>query len=900
MAQGGEGFTSGQPLVPPHGWPFTARTDELRDIGAGYEDVEQGGVLVVGVAGVGKTRLAEEAVRLAERAGLPTARASGHAAMRDIPLGALAHLLPSAVGELAGSPRDARTLLFHRARVELTALGAGDRLILFVDDVDLVDDTSLALVVSLVTARSVFLIGTIRSTRAPRPELSDLARQGHLRRLELAPLDPDGVDTLLHRALDAPMTPAALDELQRLSQGNLQILRELVLGGLRRGTLRAVDGVWDMFGPATTTTELEELIADHLDAVDPTGMEVLELLSVCERLGLADLEHEFGIAALQRLERDGVVELVTSGRRTLLRPAHPLYAEVVAARLTPLGLRTVHHRLADLLERHGVRRREDQVRSVLWRLSSGGTVPAERAIAAARLALVAHDPSLAARIMEPELVDATTAQRAHRLNILGGASARLGRLTDAERHFGAALAMDVDDALRAAIAIGLADARFALGLDLDRALQACAEAAAQIGDRGVRSALDARRAILLATGGRPADALGVLDRLSDTDATISVDVDAARSTSLIAVGRYDEAADVARAAAARQAQLPRSLSGYGAARHVVNEAHALTYAGHYAAARRLLADAERRARASRATAAWVWFEMVRAELARETGRGGDAVRHGTAVVEAAPGAGLASILVWAHVAIGEGHLLRGDCGAAARALASAEEIGDSPVAASRHVIRRGRAWLTACRGDLTAATEMLITTAAALAADGIKTYEAALLHDAARFGGAEQVVDRLGTLSSQMQGPIVGAFARHARALADDDPDGLLRCADEFESLDSLAWAAEAAAEAAERLQVGGRSSLATEAGRRAAALAARAGGVSTPPVRRGAEPEPLTTRELEIARLAASGLTSKEIARREQLSARTVDTHLARVYRKLGIGGRAELPSALERARHT
>jgi DNA-binding CsgD family transcriptional regulator len=55
-----------------------------------------------------------------------------------------------------------------------------------------------------------------------------------------------------------------------------------------------------------------------------------------------------------------------------------------------------------------------------------------------------------------------------------------------------------------------------------------------------------------------------------------------------------------------------------------------------------------------------------------------------------------------------------------------------------------------------------------------------------------------------------------------------------------------------------------------------------------------LTPREREIATLAARGRTSKEVAADLVLSVRTVDNHLANVYAKLGIGGRADLADAL------
>ncbi|MFN8075053.1 MAG: helix-turn-helix transcriptional regulator [Kineosporiaceae bacterium] len=51
-----------------------------------------------------------------------------------------------------------------------------------------------------------------------------------------------------------------------------------------------------------------------------------------------------------------------------------------------------------------------------------------------------------------------------------------------------------------------------------------------------------------------------------------------------------------------------------------------------------------------------------------------------------------------------------------------------------------------------------------------------------------------------------------------------------------------------------------------------------------------LTRREREIAGLAAGGLSSKEIGERLTLSVRTVDSHLSRVFAKLGVRSRHEL----------
>jgi two-component system response regulator NreC len=51
-----------------------------------------------------------------------------------------------------------------------------------------------------------------------------------------------------------------------------------------------------------------------------------------------------------------------------------------------------------------------------------------------------------------------------------------------------------------------------------------------------------------------------------------------------------------------------------------------------------------------------------------------------------------------------------------------------------------------------------------------------------------------------------------------------------------------------------------------------------------------LTVREVEVLRLIALGHTSVEIAQQLHLSPRTVETHRARIHRKLGLATRAEL----------
>jgi DNA-binding NarL/FixJ family response regulator len=146
-----------------------------------------------------------------------------------------------------------------------------------------------------------------------------------------------------------------------------------------------------------------------------------------------------------------------------------------------------------------------------------------------------------------------------------------------------------------------------------------------------------------------------------------------------------------------------------------------------------------------------------------------------------------------------------------------------------------------------------------------------------------------------MEGPLVQAMAAHAVGAARHDADALRTSVDQFEAIESLVLAAETAADLADVLRLEGDARGAAAATQRMARLAERAEEARTPPLRRGTGIEPLTSREREVALLAAGGMTTKDIAARLDLSARTVDTHLARIYRKLGVAGRADLGDALD-----
>src|SRR5918997_1045485 len=176
-------------------WPLVGRTEELARL---IRDLVEGrrGVVLAGLAGVGKTRLASEALEHCRRAGLATARVSATRAGAGIPLGAFASLLPTTRGPQRGAVDD-RAHLLHECAVALAERAAGRRLVLSVDDAHLLDDMSATLVHQLAETGGATLLVTYRCTEpAPDPVMA-LWKDGLVERVELDGLGINAVRDVL-------------------------------------------------------------------------------------------------------------------------------------------------------------------------------------------------------------------------------------------------------------------------------------------------------------------------------------------------------------------------------------------------------------------------------------------------------------------------------------------------------------------------------------------------------------------------------------------------------------------------------------------------------------------------------------------------------------------------------
>jgi ATP/maltotriose-dependent transcriptional regulator MalT len=109
-----------------------------------------------------------------------------------------------------------------------------------------------------------------------------------------------------------------------------------------------------------------------------------------------------------------------------------------------------------------------------------------------------------------------------------------------------------------------------------------------------------------------------------------------------------------------------------------------------------------------------------------------------------------------------------------------------------------------------------------------------------------------------------------------------------FDAVGAPYEAALAQLEAAEAAQAAGRADRASES-RRAAREALRSLGAALPMERN----ELLSPRETEVLRLVARGLSNEDIAHTLVLSVRTVERHVANLYRKIGASGRTARATA-------
>ncbi|MFI6353857.1 LuxR C-terminal-related transcriptional regulator [Streptomyces sp. NPDC050743] len=352
-------------------WPFTGRDEEMELVRTSSA-AGRHGIVVTGPAGHGKTRLIMEAVR-----GTEHTLVTGTPEAQGLPFAAFAHLLPEPVS-------------LHRA----VRILSGVRL-LVVDDAHLLDEASAALVHQLaVHGRTRLVVAAVDGVPAPGA-VSRLWTGELLPRLALEPLPCEDVARLLAAAGLEPLT---VRRLHRVCRGDLRLLRDVVAALGTTGRLIPVPGtqerVWR--GALPVTAAVKERLAPVLGRSHPGERDILERLAFAEPLPLPLPLDDVDLAVLERLERDGLIQVDDRGGAVTL--AHPLHGAALRATAGRLRARRLSgaprdHGPALEAERRVLLRAIERfdVRSVPtpvgeWLVTEGAVLPAGYAAVRARFA----------------------------------------------------------------------------------------------------------------------------------------------------------------------------------------------------------------------------------------------------------------------------------------------------------------------------------------------------------------------------------------------------------------------------------------------------------------------------------------------------------------------------------
>jgi len=865
-------------------WPLTGRDDLLARM-LGLAEAGRPGVVLTGPAGVGKTRLARTAAQQLARRGWPSEWAQATVANGDLPLGPFGHVLP--VGIDAATPLD----LLRRIAAALRARSRKHRLVLGVDDAHLLDPASATLVHQLASSGDVFVIATLRTGGQPPDAVVALWKDDLTTRFEIGELDEGDAATLLRTALNGEVEPATVHRLWSATRGNPLYLHELALAGLASGALARPGAVWRWRGPLSGERRLHDVLAARLAPLGSTHREALGLLAVGEPLGIDIFERLVGIDVVDSLERQELITIRRDDRREEASLVHPLYRELLTAAMSSGDRDRTRARLAAAVEAAGGRRRGDLLRIALWRQAGPGGATAELLIAAAAEAEARFDAELAERLAR----SAVDAGEPRAWSAVASSLRAQGRIEESDLAWRAALEHESDPGNRVAIAQSRsANLFFGLGAG-ERALAALEEVFPDAttqplrdtigslvgmfdmyrgridaalatslpilerggvrGDAHIDAALTAAGS--LALRGRPTEAIGVVDDnigVALTDPTVSsIAAGALMAVRLLALsldGQLDDALDAGRVIYDLAVDMG-THDGIAALSLAIGHLH--EQRGDVATSRRHLVEG--------------------VELLREHDRNG--------------------YLPWCLAELTIVDVLGGRLD---DAHAAAEEMGRVdrpelrlfwPRVETAKLLLLG----TAHPDD---AVHGLVATAEAAVADGHLMLAAMALHEAIRFGGAAAVADRLAGLAVATTSSLVPAFAAHAAAAAAEDPVALGEAADRFETMGALLYAAEAADRAAAAHLRRSERPAAIAAATRAAGLHARCPDAHPPWLARRQAPPPLSGRQQEIAVLAGRGMSSREIAGRLFVSVRTVDNHLYRIYRQLGVASREELAAVL------
>jgi len=840
------------------------------------------GLLICGASGVGKSRIAREALSAAASEGCETRWTVGTSSAQAIPLGAFTAWAPSGVTD---------TVQLLRGVVEsLTGASSGAEVIVGVDDVHLLDDLSTFVLHQIVQQCAAKVILTLRDGAPIPPAVQEIWKVAQFDRLDLAPLSLDETATLLSATLEGSVDADAAERLWKLTRGNALYLRNIVEQEVADGRLVNEHGSWRWIGDPIMPPGLVELIESRIGDLPAPVSDVIDLLAIGEPIELGALTRITDAAAVEEAETRGLITLEPAGSGIAVRVAHPLYGRVRRRRAAHSRLRRLRGLVASELAASSD---GDDVRVIVRRatlsLESDLKPDAVLLLRAAHGAVWLADLALADRLAEAAIHAGAGPEpnfvRAHALSWLG-------RGEEAEAVFAEIPISQLSEGDRARLAfLRSSNTLWALG-DPERAKDLIDEAS-RITPPQARTYIDAFLTVYWFATDQPDEAVEASKNLALEDlpvvgaeiawALAQISADAGHTAEAVA------AADAGHTVATRALDAPHMRFNIADA-----EVSALLLAGQ-------VTDALEVAERTRQQAAHLpgAAQLLGAAVAGRAALGaGDLHSACSLLGQAVEGLSESHPIGWGYrynVPRTTALAMRGLTDEAAAALAVLDSV-QRRFRSLDYERSLALAWVTAAQGAVSEAITLSLSAAERARATGRFAAEVVCLQTATQFGDRTSG-PRLLELESVVEGPRVGLVARFAAALSMGDGAELSALSKEFENMGDLIAAVDAAAHAALSYRRQDKRGSALGCSTRADDLAQQC-GASTPALRQATESLPLSDREAEIVMLIGEGLSNRAVAERLTLSIRTVESHIYRAMMKTGTTSRDELAALLPRKR--
>jgi DNA-binding CsgD family transcriptional regulator len=863
-------------------WPLTGRSEEMRIVQAALQAPETSGIVLCGAAGVGKSRIAHDALASAGAIGCQTRWVSGTSSARQLPLGALA--------AWAGSSGTDHLQLIRDVIDALTSTSDGAKVIVGVDDAHLLDDLSTFVLHQIVARRAAKLVLTIRSGDPIPTATQEIWQAGQFDRLDLQPLSRHETVTLLSATLGGALDSAAAQRLWKLTRGNALYLRNIVEQGVADGHLVEQHGHWTWTGDTAVPPSLAEMIETRIGDVPRSVGDVIDALAVGEPIELSLLVRIVDAAAVEEADQRGLITLERSDGRAEVRLAHPLYGEVRRGRAPATRLRRLCARLAVELGRSDDR--DDTqvvVRRAVLSLDSDLEPDPDLLVTAAYGALGLADLHLADRLAHAAIRAGGGAEAGF---VRAFALSRLGLGEEADTVLASITTAGGDHARRAFMR---ATIRLFTHADPAGAKQLIDDASQAVPPDGNQACIDAFQTVYWAAMGRPDAARESSKNLVVEELPPFVGAVTARAV-VVASGDAGHTSEAQTAADAGYAIVRRDFDAPHQ-RFVVADAHisALLQSGRLREAWDMACRVQELA-AELAEAAQPYSALVVGRAALGAGR----LDTAHSLLKSAVGTLSASgeTIGWRYrcqIPYTIALAMHGATDEATAALEDLEQCAHPSWQCVDYERALAQAWVAARQGAVSEAINVASSAAEEARARGQFAAEVLCLQAATQFGDRSGA-PRLSELAEIVEGPRARVAARFAAALGTGDGAGLTKVSEDFERMGDLVAAIDSVAHGAVAYRRKGLRGSALGCATRAAALSKRCGGANTPALLSAAEPLPLTSRQREIVMLLGDGLTTRTIAERLNVSERTVEGHIYRAMAKTGVANRNDLAALLPR----